>query len=150
MRVRLLNDAKGKDKEARVYNKISVPSLTKEMVGYITDQHSIVKFYQSLPGKILWFICYILGYQTVYETFWRTQIATIGYDTRKSIAGEKSTYRCDYLAYDQQAAESCFRLETSTELNRSLPIENVQYAQSSVQSNENPSASVSDNLLNDS
>jgi len=112
LRERMYYMALHRDYYANVSNSFDTPGLKDIVCGSISEeQGNATKFYQGCPGRTLWVIFTILGYQSGFETFWCQKGERMRLKLKKKISGKKDKYRCGFMAEDEEAAKSTFRFD---------------------------------------
>lgn len=102
--------------------KQSCPGIRYSVTGFYShEEPGAITFYQSWYGRLFWSICFILGYQSAYETYWCSSGERMRLNLVKSISCQSGKYRCTYNTEDVVAAETTFRTdEIASTLNSPL------------------------------
>ncbi|EAX99807.1 hypothetical protein TVAG_175760 [Trichomonas vaginalis G3] len=112
LRRKMYKEAKRHDLYADVSHSIETPKFRTSITGYLCQEEPCeIKFYQSCIGRFLWFICSLLGYQSVFEYRWTSTGERMHLRLLKNISGHSDKYRCKFYQEDHDAASSTFRTD---------------------------------------
>jgi len=98
------------DSYANTHTTYSIPGYVPSSVGILSkEKPKIMKFYQSIGGRILWCLFFLLGYQSAYEVFWSMSGNRMRLRLVKLMGKKKDNLRCKYWERDEYAAMTTFR-----------------------------------------
>ena len=105
----LYNLGLSKDKYSKVYTVFQTPGLKEHITGTLSDEKDcILLFYQTFLSRFFWFLFTLIGYQSLYESFWAQKGEKMALSLKKVISMQNK-YRCFLNNFDHDAAKNTFR-----------------------------------------
>jgi len=117
------------DSHANVTTSFSLPGYKPSSVGVLSKETpKVMKFYQSIGGRALWCLFFILGYQSAYEAFWSMSGNRMVLRLVKLMGKKSDNLRCKYWERDEYAAMTTFRKDEQPILDQNEEIAPSQQA----------------------
>ncbi|EAX93204.1 hypothetical protein TVAG_199780 [Trichomonas vaginalis G3] len=112
VRLELWKKVHNKGDKNGVSVRIRIPDLQQNAVGFFGDEPpTVMKFYLSCGGCLLWLLTALAGYQYLYEYIWAVTGVDMKITLVKKFSSKEGKYRCKFEELDKKAALETFRKE---------------------------------------
>jgi hypothetical protein len=118
----LLEQARGRDSDVNAENESETLDWVEHAEGGVRgeDLGNHIRRCSSWPARVFWVVCFVTGFQTLFEWFADTLTATIEVACLKEMCSS-AVYRCRYVESDTEAAAHAILQEGAGSPGRGAP-----------------------------